>query len=642
MSSIRANGMGASCGLALALLASWTAAQELDAAAAPPAPTASAAAPAASDKAAPTPPPPRSDCPPSKDEDQRLRKRRLPGAIGQDCVPTASADGRPVVPDPASAALRVPRRFSLLPRPGVADFDDAIAMPDRWRIVDALYDERWYDPYNRNHLKGDRPVHGEDWFFSLTAISDSVLESRRAPTPVGAATTGDPGAIDVFGDPDQTVFVQNLAVELAYLKGSTVFIPPEIEFRLTPVFSYNSAEVGERGVLNVDPRTGRTRRDRHLGVQAAFVDYHLRNVSEHFDFDSIRVGIQPFNADFRGFLFQDSQLGARLFGTRRNNVFQYNLAVFQRLDKDTNSGLNDLGARVRDDTVVVGNLYWQDLFKLGLQSQFTVVYNRNREDGGFDFDSNGAIVRPASFGDERPRHYDVTYFGVSGDGHVDRLNLSATAYYALGREHNGPFNAAPSDIRAWFGAAELGMDFDWIRTRASLLYASGDDDPFDRKSQGFDAIFENPMFAGADTSYWIRQAVPLIGGGRVALSARNGVLNSLRSSKEQGQSNFTNPGTVLLGLGADFDLMPELRLSFNANHLAFADSAVLETARNQAGIHRTIGLDLSTALIWRPLMTQNLVLRLSYATLVPGQGYDDLFPKQGQPHSLLANVILTY
>jgi hypothetical protein len=41
-------------------------------------------------------------------------------------------------------------------------------------------------------------------------------------------------------------------------------------------------------------------------------------------------------------------------------------------------------------------------------------------------------------------------------------------------------------------------------------------------------------------------------------------------------------------------------------------------------------------------MTQNIVMRLSYATLIPGQGYDDLFPDQGQPHSLLANIILTY
>ena len=582
------------------------------------------------------------DCPPSKDEDLRQRQRRRPGDPGLDCVPTVDPDGHPVVPDPASEALRVPRRYSDIPRPGTAEFDDPIAIPDRWRIVDALYEERWYDPYNRNVLKGDKPVHGEDWFFAINAISDTVYESRQVPTPVGGQSTGDPGSNDIFGGPNQYSLVQTLLVELVYLKGSTVFKPPDYEFRLTPAFNYNYNSVEEILALNADPRRGTTRRDTHVGLQAAFFDYHIRNVSDRYDFDSFRIGIQPFNADFRGFLFQDSQLGARLFGTRDNNIFQYNLAVFRRLEKDTNSGLNDLGKRLRRDDVYVANLYWQDLFKLGLQSQFTIAHNRNGEDRDFFFDNNRFIARPASIGTERPRKYHVTYLGYSADGHIDRLNLSATAYYAFGREKNAVFVDRPSDIRAHFFAAEASMDFSWIRPRLSFLHASGDKDPFDGKSTGFDAIFENPQFAGADTSYWIRQAVPLIGGGRVALSGRNGLLNSLRSSKEQGQSNFTNPGTVLLGVGADLDLMPQLRLSFNANQLAFDRTEVLEVARNQSGISRNIGTDLSASLIWRPYMTQNIVMRLSYATLIPGQGYKDLFPNQGRPHSLLANIILTY
>src|SRR5690606_36316687 len=157
----------------------------------------------------------------------------------------------------------------------------------------------------------------------------------------------------------------------------------------------------------------------------------------------------------------------------------------------------------RKDDVFIANLYWQDLFKLGLNSQLALVLNRNREYGEFYFDRNGFIARPASFGDERPRRYDVGYLGYSVDGHVDRLNVSGSAYYAAGPEKNGAFSGAPSDIRAAFAAAELSMDFSWVRPRLSLLYASGDSDPFDDRSEGFDAIFENPLFAGADTSYWI-------------------------------------------------------------------------------------------------------------------------------------------
>ena len=114
------------------------------------------------------------------------------------------------------------------------------------------------------------------------------------------------------------------------------------------------------------------------------------------------------------------------------------------------------------------------------------------------------------------------------------------------------------------------------------MYASGDSNPYDKKATGFDAIVENPQFAGADTSYWIRQAVPLIGGGGVTISGRNGVLNDLRSSRNEGQSNFTNPGIMLAGIGADLDLLPTLRVSFNCNDLSFANTAVVEVARSQA------------------------------------------------------------
>jgi len=419
-----------------------------------------------------------------------------------------------------------------------------------------------------------------------------------------------------------------------------VFRPPDWEFRFTPVFNYNYTELDEVLNVNANPGDGRTRHDNHIGIQAAFIDKHLRDVSDRYDFDSVRVGIQPFSSDFRGFLFQDAPFGVRLFGTRDNNRFQYNLAWFRRMEKDTNSGLNDISESLRDDDVFVANVYWQDFPKLGFFSQASLIYNRNRESDVF-YDTNDFIQRPASVGEERLREYDVYYLGYNGDGHFGRLNLTTSFYLALGEERDAVFSGRKSDIQAWFFAAEPSMDFDWIRARLSFLYASGDDDPFDGKSKGFDAIFENPQFAGADTSYYIRQGLPLIGGGRVALSQRNGVLNSLRSSKEHGQSNFTNPGVFLLGGGVDLDLLPELRLSFNANYLAFADTEVLQVARQQANVDSEIGMDLSAALIWRPFMSQNVVVRLSYAQLLSGQGYKDLYGDD-DPYSLLCNVILTF
>lgn len=239
------------------------------------------------------------------------------------------------------------------------------------------------------------------------------------------------------------------------------------------------------------------------------------------------------------------------------------------------------------------------------------------------------------------RDYHVTYLGYNGDGHIGRFNLTASFYYATGEESLGTFTSRESNISAWFGAAEGSVDFDWIRLKASALYASGDDDPFDGKSEGFDAIFENPIFAGADTSFWIRQGIPLIGGGGVTLSNRNGILNSLRSSKEHGQSNFTNPGIRLLGIGSDFDILPELRFSMNFNKLDFADTTTLRVARNQSNIDNDIGWDISGAFIYRPLFSQNIVMRLSGATLIPGDGFKDLYGDE-IAYSVLANILLTY
>ncbi|MGH8123707.1 MAG: hypothetical protein ACREPT_13150, partial [Rudaea sp.] len=85
------------------------------------------------------------------------------------------------------------------------------------------------------------------------------------------------------------------------------------------------------------------------------------------------------------------------------------------------------------------------------------------------------------------------------------------------------------------------------------------------------------------------------------------------------------------------------RVSGNLNELWFDNTATLEALRQQADIGRSIGTDASVAWIYRPFFTQNIVLRLSGAALLPGAGFKSLY---GTDHSVyyavLANVILTY
>ena len=563
-------------------------------------------------------------------QDQEAQRRAAPGRAPRDAQQPQPTDNPGAVPPPAPAT---PREF--------------IPVPDRWRLSDAIgVQNQIGDPYKQNWLKGDRPVWGKDWFINFSAISDTVIEPRCVPTPVPFASSARDMSNDQFSKSSQLAVNQNLIASLSIIKGNTAFKPPDFELRFTPVFNFNHTHVDEVGILDANQAKGKTRNDSHLGVAEAFADYHIHNVSERFDFDSFRIGIQPFSTDFRGFLFQDSQLGIRLFGDRWNNKFQYNLAWFRRLDKDTNSGINDVTRRVRKDDIFVANVYMQDLLTLGYTPQFTVVHNRNREDDRFFYDDNDFLQRPATIGDQRTRRYNVTYIGFNGDGHFGRVNLTHAIYGALGTDKRNQFTGREADIRAYFAAFEPSIDFDWIRVRGSLLYASGDNDANDDKEGGFSAIFENPQFAGADTSYWIRQGIPFIGGGGVAVTQRNGVLAELRSSKEHGQSNFNNPGIMLIGGGADFDILPELRFSTNVNYLRFADTASLEYLRNQGDIPKGIGWDISGAATYRPFNNQNVVFRLSGAVLLPEAWFKRLYSvddsDQSILYSVLANLILTY
>ena len=120
--------------------------------------------------------------------------------------------------------------------------------------------------------------------------------------------------------------------------------------------------------------------------------------------------------------------------------------------------------------------------------------------------------------------------------------------------------------------------------------------------------------------------------------------DSTRSSKDQGQSNFTNPGLALIGIGADVDVSPRWRAIANLNQLWFVNTSSLSVLRNQGDIDRALGTDLSVALQYRPLFNQNIVFNVSAAALFPGKGFKQLYEGGGSstPYSILANVLLTY
>jgi hypothetical protein len=516
-----------------------------------------------------------------------------------------------------------------------------IPVPDRWRM---FYAGKWYDPYNQNVLKGDIPVFGspgEEWFTEISIISDTMFEAHRIPVPVGFASTKRDNSNDVFGDGDQTVFQQNTIVSFGLIKGDTTFKPPDLELRIAPIFNFNHVEAEEDGILKANPAAGSSRSDSFVGFQELFADIHLANLSDRYDFVSMRGGIQQFNADFRGFLYNDNQPGVRFFGDYDNNKTQYNTAWFSRLDKNVNSSINTM-FNDRHEDVVVANMYRQDLLAPGHTTSFSAVYRADTAGNqGYTYDTNGFLVRPAPIGDERPVNIYSTYLGVGGDGHIDRINTTTQIYYALGSQSHNEIAQRQVDINAGMAAQEFSYDVDWMRFRVSGLWASGDKDPYNGTATGFDAIYDNPNFAGGDLSYFQREGLPFVGTGGTNLTNRNSLLPNFRATKEMGQSNFVNPGLRLYNLGVDFELLPELKLVTNYSYLQFDQTESLEVVRQDGSISRNIGWDLSAGFLYRPFLNQNVLIRVGSAVLLPEAGQENLFGNQTNYHAF-TNLILQY
>ena len=575
--------------------------------------------------------------------------------------------------------LKIDRDFRPSePPPRKIDYPtNTVPVPDRWRIgftpwrrytsgvIEQPYETpqpMLWEPYRQSLLKGDLPFMGQDIFLDLTASAESVTETKRVPTASGVSGAV-AGEYEFFGQGEEISNQNNLAFTLNLFQGDTVFRPVDWAVKIEPVFNVNYLHTEETGVVSPSP-TGSTtgssqtppnnsgvnnpgdigsllngqtgpagsyrssqstdRTKTYFSLQEAFVEAHLADWSENYDFCSVRIGNQPFNADFRGFIFNDINSGARLFGNWDNNLYQYNLAVFDLREKDTDSELNTFNNR--DQVVSIVNLYRQDFLRPGYTAEWSFL--ADNDSGGTHYDDNGKLVRPAPFGTARAHDVNAYYLGWGGDGHIGRLNLSHQFYQALGRDDFNGLAGHPVTINAQMAALEVSYDHDWARYKASFFYASGDRNPTGREGTGFDTIVDNPNFTGGPFSFWSRQGFNL-GGTSVNLKDSSSLVPDLRTSKTEGQANFVNPGVYLLGLGAEFDLTPKLRSFVNANYLLFAQTEPIETALLTSRVGSEIGEDLSIGFQYRPLLTDNIIVSAGFGVLIPGRGYRDIYGSNG-------------
>jgi hypothetical protein len=560
--------------------------------------------------------------------DGRVTRLQIPAEISKEEKPAVNANDRVDKPTGYAGDASVESAPQTKP--------DRREVRDRWRIGFPEYDRygdrgargrdipfkrgRWYDPYNQSVLKGDYPIIGDKTFMILSAVSSTTGEQNRTPKPSDVGSVR-PGSADFFGKPELLAINQTFQFSFEMFRGDSTFKPRDWAIKISPTFSLpNYVRARENGVVNIDVRRGRTRTDTHFSFEEAFGEVKLADINANYDFVSLRAGIQPFVSDFRGFIYSDNNLGARLFGAFDNNKFQFNAAYFHQLEKDTNSGLNRFDQRPQH--VYIANLFRQDFLAKGYTLQGSLHYNDDRR--SVEYDRNGFLVRPALIGDARPHSIKVGYLGIAGDGHIRRLNLSHAYYYAFGRDDRNPIAGRSTRIKSHMAAIEASIDKDYLRFRSSFFFAQGDKNPTDAQATGFDAIFDDPNFIGGQFSFWNRQGIRLTQTG-VGLVQPNSILPTLRSSKTQGQANFVNPGIFIYNAGLDVEVTQRIKAIFNINYLRFHRTESLEYVLFQNRIRKEIGFDYSVGVAYRPFLINNVTFTFGASLLQTGRGFRDIF-----------------
>jgi len=521
---------------------------------------------------------------------------------------------------------------------------------------------RFWHPYLQSQLKGDAPIIGQDIFLNLTLNDFFQFEARRLPTPSGVSTAR-PNSSEFFGRSEQLFYSNDFSIGIDLFKGETAFKPVVWALRLLFVANQNYITVKENNALDPDPRgpgftTGQpvptfpnpgdptsglgpgltpiagdlahtrytTREKQWYSLQEAFGEIHIRDLTNNYDFLSSRFGIQPFVSDFRGFIFNDSNLGLRIFGNYDNNLWQYNVIAFDMREKDTYSDLNKFDSR--DQRIFIANVFKQDFIWKGYTAQLS--FHANFDGGERHFDQNDFITRPAPIGSVRDHYVQAYYFGWTGDGHIGRLNLTHAFYEAIGEDGFNGIAQQRVQINAQMAALELSLDKDWLRFKLSGFYASGDPDPRNSHATGFDTILDRPFFIGGPFSFYVHQGFNL-GGTSVNFKQRDSLVIDLRTSKSEGQSNFVNPGAIIVGYGNDADITPKLKAFLNVNYIWMAETESIRQVLFTNHTSSEIGLDCSLGFQWRPLLTNNVIITAGAGFLVPGEGYKDIYRANTRP-----------
>ena len=193
--------------------------------------------------------------------------------------PAPPAPSAPPAPPAPSGAVRPRADAATEATPLEPPERVFVRIPDRWNLTMPDWDRygvggdypyvagKWWDPYNQNVLKGDRPIIGERTFFTFTGVSDSLIEGRNLPVPSGVSTER-PHSEPFFGRGGQMFPVTVLRTSFDLFRGDTAYRPVDWRVRVQPAFSVNFVNTAELGAVNFDVRRGSNRLSSHFGLRS--------------------------------------------------------------------------------------------------------------------------------------------------------------------------------------------------------------------------------------------------------------------------------------------------------------------------------------------------------------------------------------
>jgi hypothetical protein len=168
--------------------------------------------------------------------------------------------------------------------------------PDRWNVAMPDWNRygrggeypyvrasHWWDPFNRNRLKGDLPIFGQQTFLNITATANTAFDERRVPS-TSNISSAQPGSSNYFGRGEQFALSQTFRFAFDLFHGDTSFRPADWRIQLTPAVNVNYLNVRELGIVNIDVRDGTSRLEAHAGLQEAFGEYKIHDLGPNYDF----------------------------------------------------------------------------------------------------------------------------------------------------------------------------------------------------------------------------------------------------------------------------------------------------------------------------------------------------------------------